>query len=382
MSERTLFEFDRFRLDPVKRMLFRNGQPIPLRAKPFELLQAFVENHGHSISKEELINRVWPDGTGTDANFHVNLDAVRKALGETGREPHLILRTNTGYRLVVDVKTVASQEKQSNIKQVESQLPSGYAHLVRALAACILYASLFAGAVLLEIAYKFDSYHRTGFKIATMAFVWIALTSAAALELDRKLVFKDKKFGLSACVLTFLISAALVFICVTRFLPDFPITLATFQTYSAQAAYLKDTVYFLALALLFLILPSHFISTMEHEINQGRRDSVAEALTGARLAASSTGAIYPRFWALASLLVVFAALAIAMTAHLLDNLQDGPYKNLFIQLVYLRGVLYFGLGIERLVWYRTSLDQLKHQSLFSSDSVYYDDSTLWLGRCQ
>jgi len=58
------------------------------------------------MSKEELVNRVWPGSVVSDGNFHVNLDAVRKALGESGREPHFILRTAGRYKFVADVREV------------------------------------------------------------------------------------------------------------------------------------------------------------------------------------------------------------------------------------------------------------------------------------
>src|SRR5260370_41033909 len=98
MPEKILYEFDDFQLDHYTGRLVRDGQTIPLRAKPFELLSALVENHGRVMMKEELVNRVWPGIIGSDANFHVNLNAVRKALGEKGRKPHFILRTGGGYK--------------------------------------------------------------------------------------------------------------------------------------------------------------------------------------------------------------------------------------------------------------------------------------------
>src|ERR1700738_3933098 len=104
MAEKLIYEFDDFSLDPSNGVLFRDGQTTQLRAKPFELLLVLVENCGQSLSKQDLINRVWSGATVTDANFHVNLDAVRRALGETGRNPRFILRTSGGYKFVGDVK--------------------------------------------------------------------------------------------------------------------------------------------------------------------------------------------------------------------------------------------------------------------------------------
>jgi hypothetical protein len=142
-------------------------------------------------------------------------------------------------------------------------------------------------------------------------------------------------------------------------LPSFPITQSGFQTYAAQAAYLKDIAYFLALALFFLILPFHFIVATENEIRRARHGPVLDVLAGKNLAEWPSRALYPRFCALASLLVAFAAISLIMTAHLLDNLEPGPYMNLFTELVYLRGFLYFGLGIECLAWYYLSLNDIK-----------------------
>jgi len=54
-------------------------------------------------------------------------------------------------------------------------------------------------------------------------------------------------------------------------------------------------------------------------------------------------------------------MSVAMTARLLDNLKPNPYQNLFVQLVYLRGLLFFGLGIECLAWYRNALNEIKSE---------------------
>ncbi len=48
-----------------------------------------------------------------------------------------------------------------------------------------------------------------------------------------------------------------------------------------------------------------------------------------------------------------------MTSRLLDHLKPGPYTNLFTQLVYIRGFLYFGLGIWCLIWYYQAIDEAK-----------------------
>ncbi len=234
--------------------------------------------------------------------------------------------------------------------------------------ACAIYAALYSEAVFLEVGYDFDRYRHFTFQMSLLVFGWIMISSLIALTADRKLTLQGRKSGLVTSVLIFFVSAIGAFGIVISFLPSAPITQATFQTYPAQAAYLKDVVYFTALAFLFLILPFHFVTTMEAELEKGCHRPVLETLTSPKLAVLPRGTIYPQFWALSLVLLLFAALSIAMTAHLLDNLMSARYRNLFIQLVYPRGVLYFGLGIECLAWYRNALNEIKRLCLSMMNS--------------
>src|SRR2546430_475903 len=165
MAERILYEFDGFRLDPSTGSLVRDGQTIPLRAKPFELLLALVENHGRVMMKGELENRVWPGALVSDANFHVNLNAVRKALGEKGRKPRFILRTGGGYKFVADVREVAvAHEHEASLESGrDARAPSK--HVAHVTASSLFYGAYFAVALLLEVTYQFDRVGHTALKI-------------------------------------------------------------------------------------------------------------------------------------------------------------------------------------------------------------------------
>ena len=367
MATKILYDFDGFRLDPSIGTLVHDDKTVPLRAKPFELLRALLENHGQSISKEQLVKYAWPGTIVNDGVFHVHLDAVRKALGETGREPRFIFRTAAGYKFVANVKEVPAGVQEKNPEQYRQTpfFPPYFpkTRLAHMFGACAIYAALYSEAVFLEVAYDFDRYRHLTFQMSLLVFGWIMISSLIALTADRKLTLQGRKSGLVSSVLIFFVSAIGAFGIVISFLPSAPITQATFQTYPAQAAYLKDIVYFMTLAFLFLILPFHFVTTMEAELKKGCHRPVLETLTAPKLAVLPRGTIYPQFWALSLVLLLFAALSIAMTAHLLDNLMFARYRNLFIQLVYLRGVLYFGLGIECLAWYRNALNEIKRLCL-------------------
>ncbi len=99
------WEFGPFRVDPVRRILTRDGQPVHLAPKAFTLLRVLLEHRGRVLSKEELFGFLWPKAAGTEANLSMNVTAVRRALGE---EPHehryVVTIPQQGYSFVAEVR--------------------------------------------------------------------------------------------------------------------------------------------------------------------------------------------------------------------------------------------------------------------------------------
>jgi Tol biopolymer transport system component/DNA-binding winged helix-turn-helix (wHTH) protein len=96
-----VYEFDEFRLDVMKRQLTRQGEVVPLYSKAFDLLLAMVQNGGRDLTKDELLETVWPGQMLEEANLTVNMSAVRKALGEKAAQPRYIITIpGRGYRFV------------------------------------------------------------------------------------------------------------------------------------------------------------------------------------------------------------------------------------------------------------------------------------------
>ncbi|MFL6230477.1 MAG: winged helix-turn-helix domain-containing protein, partial [Pyrinomonadaceae bacterium] len=73
-------EFGPFRLDAEQRVLFREGQPVPLAPKVVETLLALVERGGLLVTKNELMERLWPDAFVEESNLTQNIFLLRKAL--------------------------------------------------------------------------------------------------------------------------------------------------------------------------------------------------------------------------------------------------------------------------------------------------------------
>src|SRR5579862_6572977 len=99
-----LYEFGPFRLDPAERSLLRDGKAVPLTPNAFDLLVLLVENRGHLLKKDELIERVWPNTFVEEANLAQNVSALRKALDDKNGGPQYIETVpKGGYRFAAVV---------------------------------------------------------------------------------------------------------------------------------------------------------------------------------------------------------------------------------------------------------------------------------------
>jgi DNA-binding winged helix-turn-helix (wHTH) protein len=101
MRSKQFFEFGPFRLDPTRRLLFRQDQVVPLTPKVLHTLLVLVENSGRVVSKDELMKAVWPDTFVEEGNLTQNISTLRKVLGENPGE-HTYIETvpKQGYRFI------------------------------------------------------------------------------------------------------------------------------------------------------------------------------------------------------------------------------------------------------------------------------------------
>jgi DNA-binding winged helix-turn-helix (wHTH) protein/tetratricopeptide (TPR) repeat protein len=109
-GDRGPYRFGPFQLDVRERRLSRGTEVIPLRLKVFDTLRVLVENAGRLVTKQELLEAVWPDAAVEENNLNHNISVLRKALGEkaTGQQ-YIETVPRVGYRFVAEVE-VASAE--------------------------------------------------------------------------------------------------------------------------------------------------------------------------------------------------------------------------------------------------------------------------------
>jgi DNA-binding winged helix-turn-helix (wHTH) protein/pimeloyl-ACP methyl ester carboxylesterase len=103
------YRFGPFRLDVRERRLSRGGEVIPLRGKVFDTLTVLVENAGRLVTKQELLDAVWPETTVEENNLNHNVSVLRKALGEkaTGQQ-YIETVPKVGYRFATPVEGAGS----------------------------------------------------------------------------------------------------------------------------------------------------------------------------------------------------------------------------------------------------------------------------------
>jgi DNA-binding winged helix-turn-helix (wHTH) protein/tetratricopeptide (TPR) repeat protein len=107
MQEQGQFLFGPFRLDLTNESLWRERKQIRLHPKAFALLRYLAEHAGQTVSKETLLQAVWPNVYVTDAVLSVYIAEVRKALGDEPKEAKFIdTMHRRGYRFIAAIKTV------------------------------------------------------------------------------------------------------------------------------------------------------------------------------------------------------------------------------------------------------------------------------------
>ena len=79
--------FDHFRFDPDHACLWRDAEAIILPPKTFAVLHYLVTHPDRLVTKDELLDAVWPETAVTDAVLRVAIGALRKVLGDTAQTP-------------------------------------------------------------------------------------------------------------------------------------------------------------------------------------------------------------------------------------------------------------------------------------------------------
>jgi two-component system alkaline phosphatase synthesis response regulator PhoP len=95
-----VYEFGRLRVDVRGTEVLRDGQPVSLSAREFQLLRFFLEYPHATLSREDLLTRVWGyDASTFTRTVDVHVASLRQKLEDDPRQPrHFLTVQGLGYK--------------------------------------------------------------------------------------------------------------------------------------------------------------------------------------------------------------------------------------------------------------------------------------------
>jgi DNA-binding winged helix-turn-helix (wHTH) protein len=124
-----LYRFDEFELSRSRRTLLRNGQPVALLPRTFEVLTCLVENPGRVVGKEEILKAVWRQAFVEENNLTQHISLLRKALADRGRCVATI--PGRGYQLTAPVVTASVVAEPGSAPTVRPAVKSDFEPAVK-----------------------------------------------------------------------------------------------------------------------------------------------------------------------------------------------------------------------------------------------------------
>jgi DNA-binding winged helix-turn-helix (wHTH) protein len=107
----TEVSFGPFRLLPTQFLLLEGDNPVPLGSRALEILIVLLERPGELISRQELMDRVWPNVFVGPNNLTVHISALRRTLRDRRDGNRFIINIpGRGYKFVASVAAVRHQK--------------------------------------------------------------------------------------------------------------------------------------------------------------------------------------------------------------------------------------------------------------------------------
>jgi TolB-like protein len=128
-SAEVQFVFGDYILNTDRRELIRGSEVIAVGPKVFDLLVHLVQNREHVVNKDSLLDSVWGGRIVSESTITSHINAVRKAIGDSGIEQRLIRTVaRKGFRFIGDVREAPLPDPFSSpeTEPAETEEPSGF----------------------------------------------------------------------------------------------------------------------------------------------------------------------------------------------------------------------------------------------------------------
>lgn len=110
MPQSDRFAFGPFQLDLRAKRLVKDGEPVAVSPRHFDLLCALVSKAGEILSKDHLIQIGWHDVAVTDNSLEQAISALRRTLASSGSGQYITTEARRGYRFTATVTRLVTRE--------------------------------------------------------------------------------------------------------------------------------------------------------------------------------------------------------------------------------------------------------------------------------
>ena len=111
-----IYGFGAFQLDPTSRTLTKDGAPVVLSARQFDLLHLLVARAGQVLSKDALIDAAWAGVAVTDNSVEQAVSALRRMLNSHGADGVIETQARRGYRFSAEVQRTERREPDEGLE--------------------------------------------------------------------------------------------------------------------------------------------------------------------------------------------------------------------------------------------------------------------------
>lgn len=124
MPDSQVLRFEDFELDLSKGLLLQSGCAVPIKGKTFETLCLLAQSDGRLVSREELMDTLWPDSYVEENNLSQHISALRRIFGDRGLDVEYIETVpRRGYRFLPIVTRLNTELPESDILTSETEQP-------------------------------------------------------------------------------------------------------------------------------------------------------------------------------------------------------------------------------------------------------------------
>lgn len=120
------YQSKNFILDKDDYSLNRNGVNHPIEPQVFDLLVYLIENRNRVVTREELLDQLWHGRIVSDSAINARLKAVRKSVGDTGKQQRVIKTLHRrGYQFIADVAVTSNDAQENRLSTSKQASKSG-----------------------------------------------------------------------------------------------------------------------------------------------------------------------------------------------------------------------------------------------------------------